>query len=92
MLGYSTGLSTFSVVGGSGFGGSRLWISENVALVSGFYQEGRANKHEPRPPMIKLFLIQEFPPLVFRNFRTELCVLQQVEMVESVGVPDIDWK
>lgn len=48
----------------------------------------RAAKHEPRSPMVKLFLVQEFPPFVFGNFRTELRVLQQLEMVESVRVPD----
>ena len=45
-------------------------------------------KHEPRPPVVKLLLVQELSPLVFGNFRTELRVLQQLEMMESMGVPD----
>lgn len=45
-------------------------------------------KYEPRSPVVKLFLVQEFSPLVFCDFRTELGVLEQFEVVESVGVPD----
>ena len=38
--------------------------------------------------MIKLLLVQEFPPFIFGDFRTELRVLEQLEMMQSVGVPD----
>jgi hypothetical protein len=38
--------------------------------------------------MVKLLLVQKFSPIVFGNFRTELRVLEQLEMVQSVGVSD----
>jgi hypothetical protein len=38
--------------------------------------------------MIKLLLVQEFSPFIFGDFRTELRVLEQLEMMQSVGVPD----
>ena len=45
-------------------------------------------KHEPRSPVVKLLLVQKFSPFVFRDFRAELGVLEQLEMMESVGVSD----
>lgn len=45
-------------------------------------------KYEPRSPVVKLLLVQEFSPFVFCDLRTELGVLEQLEVVESVGVPD----
>jgi len=38
--------------------------------------------------VVKLLLVQEFSPFVFGNFRTELRVLEQLKMMEGVGVPD----
>jgi len=45
-------------------------------------------RHEPRSPMVKLLLVQELSPLVFGDLRTELRVLQQLEVMEGVGIPD----
>ena len=84
---YSTGLlvSTFSVFGGSDFGGYRLGVSSLISGIRG--DSGRAAEHEPRSPVVKLLLVQEFSPFVLRNFRTELHMLEQLEMMEGVRIP-----
>jgi len=38
--------------------------------------------------MVELLLVQEFSPFVLGNLGTELRVLEQLEMMKSVGIPD----
>lgn len=64
-------------------------LATDMALVSGIHEINRwAAEHEPRPPMVELFLVQKFPPFILCDLRAELCVLEQLEMMESMRIPD----
>jgi hypothetical protein len=37
--------------------------------------------------MVKLFLVEMLSPLVFHDFRTELCMLKEVKMMQGMRIP-----
>jgi hypothetical protein len=38
--------------------------------------------------MVKLFLVETLSPLIFHDFRTELCMLKEVKVMQSMWVTE----